>query len=692
MSPFRQSHAWQPRTAGFGVALLFAAGLLLWSALHMAEAIDELRGPGTTFAISAGMHLVGTAFGRAIMLFVGAQVLLHLLFAVAVWSIARLIFYVWSETLRSPRFAVAAVFAILLVWMTAANTVLFPWSTSRFAPQFWAYELLGTLNAFEALTAALVLFAVLTITRAFLRLGATQRRWVARAAVYGALLACAAIVIPVSGTAQSKHIADGPKRPNVVIIGIDSLRPDFVSGPRRVGVTPNLDVYFRGAHRFTDTMTPLARTFASWMSILSGLYPRHSGARENLIAPTLLTLGDTLQERLRSAGYRTIYATDETRFSNIDESFGFDLTIHPMMGAADFALGTLNDLPLSNLIANTRLARLLFPATYANRAAAQTYRPSTFVSWLADRLPSGSSEETKHPVFLAVHLTLPHWPYHHAEGRDHIFNPAYDQLYSYLSAVIAVDRQFGDLMQLLERKQLLDDAIVIVLSDHGEAVGRVDTDSVIRGVTSADALGESMAGLWGHGNSVLSRSQYQVVLGIHGYGSANVPKRAAEIDAPVSLVDIEPTILDLLALPPPTTDGLSLKPLLDRDESARQKFESRVRFTESGIRAPLAADGTLRSSEALAMASALYLVNKDTGRFELRADVLPQLLEQRERAALYGRYLVASLPQKDAPARRVVIDQTGHERPHVLDDLGNEPEDVRHAWLSLAEHYGAELP
>ena len=114
--------------------------------------------------------------------------------------------------------------------------------------------------------------------------------------------------------------------------------------------------------------------------------------------------GETLADALRSAGYHAIYSTDEVRFANIDESYGFDQLVTPPIGAVDFLLGYAGDMPLVNLVASTAAGRTLFPSNHANRAAQVTYGPGDFVD--ASNASSGGS-----PTLLAIHLTLTHWPY-----------------------------------------------------------------------------------------------------------------------------------------------------------------------------------------------------------------------------------------------------------------------------------------
>ena len=88
---------------------------------------------------------------------------------------------------------------------------------------------------------------------------------------------------------------------------------------------------------------------------------------------------------LRAAGYRTVYSTDEVRFANFDESYGFDQVITPPIGAIDFVIGSYNELPLATVVANSKLGRWLFPYSYANRGAATMFQPQTYLSaaWIA---------------------------------------------------------------------------------------------------------------------------------------------------------------------------------------------------------------------------------------------------------------------------------------------------------------------
>src|SRR5262249_3447625 len=153
----------------------------------------------------------------------------------------------------------------------------------------------------------------------------------------------------------------------------------------------------------------------------------------------------------------------EVRFSNVDATYGFDETHTPRIGASDFLLGFFGDTPLSNLVVNTRAGEWLFPHHYANRADSVIYYPDSFVHRLDRNLTFSE------PTFLAVHLTLAHWPYGWADSGSIPHESAMVKG-AYEESATRVDRQFGDIMAMLERHGALKNAIVIVLSDHGEGL------------------------------------------------------------------------------------------------------------------------------------------------------------------------------------------------------------------------------
>lgn len=674
--------------AGMPLALTLGLGLLIVPTVQRFLQLEELVLRRSALMKTVGVELWGTPLGGEVLRFAAHQILLHLGFGVSVWLLALMTEAATPSVRGRRNLLTVAWFGIGVLWVLLANATLYPWSQSGLHAEWLVEPLLAGLRLFDIFTVLVVALIAVIGMRAALTFPRV-RVHLPRVFAYGAVLLMFFLTAGILRASDSAAPAPAQRQPNIIIIGIDSLRRDTIGEHRGLGVTPNVDHFLRGAHLFADAVTPLARTYPSWISILTGKYPRSTGARENLLPRPTLREFRTLPEMLRSQGYYTIYATDETRFSNIDETYGFDAVITPTIGAADFLLGKAGDLPLSNLVVNTRLGRLLFPPLHANRAAFQTYRPSTFIDWLEDEIePAG-------PTMLAVHLTLPHWPYRWAEPDDRVFSRSADRQYLYLNAVIAADRQFGELMDVLERKGFLGNAIVVLLSDHGEALGVPATDTLLRGQAMREVLGSVQVSLWGHGSSVLSPPQYSPVLAIRGYGPQELSRAGAVHTVPVSFVDIAPTLLDLAGLPVgEDVEGLSLRPILHGDPNAAELFGERPRFTETGFRTPLVDVEDIDELKVFDEAAAFFRMNPQNGRIEIRPELMPRLLADKERAVITGRWLLAAIPATPEAQRHdfLLVDRrAGLARRLVAPpDPQAEPEIAR-LWDALHAHYAGEL-
>jgi hypothetical protein len=570
------------------------------------------------------------------------------------------------------------------IWLVglamAANVIWHP--SSRFAsPNSWLLtEIFGIQLATVLLvaTGVLVSFLLVRAARRLRRLAAGPLIGIAGMAT-AALLA--AIVLPLA-TAVASRSGLVARSPHVVIIGVDSLRADLTEARSGATVTPHIDAYLSAAHRFNDTTTPLARTYGSWVSILTGRHPVSTHARYNLMPRALIEDGVTLPDTLRARGYRTIYATDEVRFANIDQSFGFDQLVTPPIGAADFLLGYAGDMPLVNLLATTGVGGWLFPANHANRAAHATYEPEDFVDRLDDEIT------IERPTLLTVHLTLSHWPYNWAglakPTTPQQFRPAYRR------AIEEVDRQFQQVMDVLAKKGVLENAIVVVLSDHGEALG-AESDSMLRKTGTSREVWDS---LWGHGTSVMSPHQYSVLLAMRAFGRATLPGLPGVHDWPVSLEDVRPTLEEIATgQAPGGVDGISLLPYL-AEPALASRLAMRVRFTETDFNTPSTLAGRYEASGIIDEAAVFYELDPGSGWMQLRREKLPILLARKQRAALSSSSLLAAIPDPDGRHLRFLYTDRHNPLPRVLEgrpDPGRDPEAAR-LWDALQARFDGELP
>jgi hypothetical protein len=413
-----------------------------------------------------------------------------------------------------------------------------------------------------------------------------------------------------------------------------------------------------------------------------------------LLTGLALTIGSllSLPMMLRDQGYRTAYAIDEVRFSNIDGRYGFDKTVTPPIGSADFVIGAISDTPLLNLIGRSKVGKWLFPYGYANRGANLVYEPQTFVDRVREDIHYTS------PMFLATHLTLPHWPY---MWRDGVLQSVFDQHDAarpgfYRAAVSRADRQFGEILANLEARGMLQNAVVVVLSDHGESFSG-ETDSVV------DPANETLAALgagqaYGHGTSVLTPHQYRIVLGVRAYGPARALLGPATglTHVAASIEDITPTIVEALKLPVTDKfDGISLLPELRAPGSLQDRLAHRVRFTETefnprSLLTLTAGNFAVINAKSLADAINYYVVDPETDRIRMKEAFLPSLTRNRQFAALGWSKMIATFPSPETGAIHFFALDFKRSEPVTLDgneDLGHDVE-LDDLWKQLCGRFG----
>jgi hypothetical protein len=601
----------------------------------------------------------GTALAWSIAGFVVALLVTHLLLGIAAWCLAKLSRHAWPQSNNSLRVWSLFWLVWLTIWIFAANAAWFP-SSSLGRPYAGIFE--ATL--FGATVLQLITIVILSPIAWLFWRGAHEAWLFARERPKWTV---GALVIGGSATAFASLGVSAPdanatrERPHVIFIGVDALRPDALHAEDGRDLMPAINEFVAHSTVFSDTLTPLARTFPAWVSIVSGKHPHTTGAVINLLPRELIHEGDTLPKLLAGVGYHTVYATDEVRFSNLDQSYGFDEMIAPPMGASDFLLSFFSDTPLANLLVNTAAGAILFPHTYANRAAAVTYDPDTFIERLDARL------RFDEPTFLAIHLTLTHWPHSWAStppaelGERDL--PLADK---YRRAATRVDQQFGDLLQMLRERGALQNAIVVVLSDHGEALGE---PASLANVGHAARHILALSASYGHGTNVFAEGQYRVLLAMRSFGKTAMATPAGlELAVPASLEDIAPTIADALHLEPRQPfNGLSWLGAMKGAPSSDN--ERRIRYLETEFVPPGLESGPDVSRSMLRLAAPFYRVDAKTDRVLIRDERVLEMMQGRQYAATREGAFLASVPSDDKQQQHVVY----------LDHPGAEP-----VWLTTA--------
>jgi arylsulfatase A-like enzyme/Tfp pilus assembly protein PilF len=289
----------------------------------------------------------------------------------------------------------------------------------------------------------------------------------------------------VIGPGKSKIKSPDASAFNILLITLDTTRADHLGCyGYPQAKTPSLDGLAREGIRFARVYCPAPVTLPSHISILSGLYPVTHGVRNN--GHHLPSGIKTLTEILKSRGYAT--AAFVSSFS-VDSRFGIGRGF--------------------DVYDDTFQAQASLKSANAERRAEGTF--NRFSRWLENN--SGNR------FFAWVHYYDPHLPYDPPPPyREEFSGRLYDGEIAYM------DNYVGAIMERLETKGILEKTIIVVAGDHGEGLG--DKVEI------------------GHG-IFLYEGVLRVPLIFHNLKIFPRP-RASESE--VRLVDVAPTILDLIGL------------------------------------------------------------------------------------------------------------------------------------------------
>lgn len=298
----------------------------------------------------------------------------------------------------------------------------------------------------------------------------------------------------------------------VIVVSVDTLRADHLScyGYDRLR-TPNIDAFARGGTLFTDVNSQVPLTLPSHVSLFTSTFPFSNGVQENVdkLGPGLITLATIL----KAQGYST--AAFIGGFA-LDRQFGLDQGFDHY----DSTFVLHFDHPLD-------LADLKRPGKEVTSAA---------MEWLGNH--------GKGPFFAFLHFYDLHTPYNLPPAeRERLGGNDYDSELKYANECL------GHFWAFLQKKGLVEKALIIFLSDHGEGLGE---------------HGEKEHGYF------VYQSTLRVALMIHWPLGARAC--AARVNKPVSLIDVSPTILQFLGLPSPRQfQGRSLLPLLHEESPAQER-------------------------------------------------------------------------------------------------------------------------
>ncbi len=389
------------------------------------------------------------------------------------------------------------------------------------------------------------------------------------------------------------------RRPNVLFIAVDDLRPQLKCYGVPFMVTPNLDRFAASGRLFLRQYVAMPTCGASRCALLTGQRPRSAARMNNAAFRTLSRTrtaeAQTMPELFRRGGYRTIsigkvsHQPDGHVFTyqgqgdgRVEVPFAWDEVTGPegkwktawnaFFGYADGSSRTNN--PKATATECADVDDEGYPDGLIAKAAVAKLR----------ELRRGDR-----PFFLAVGFYKPHLPFvapkrywdlydprtipmSPAPARPENINPGswhrsgecFSRRYNlpsdkrsdprtrrllrhgYFAAVSYVDAQVGKVLDALGRSGMADRTIVVVWGDHGWHLGDLD--------------------IWGKHTNYEWALRSVLMVRTPGMPSPGKPTRAL-----TEAIDLYPTLCELCGLKPPKgLDGRSLAGLL-RDPDGQVK-------------------------------------------------------------------------------------------------------------------------
>jgi arylsulfatase A-like enzyme len=312
--------------------------------------------------------------------------------------------------------------------------------------------------------------------------------------------------------AACKVVPDVPDKPDVLVYLIDTLRMDQLGCYHYpLDTSPQIDVFARDATTFRNLVPMSSWTRPSVASLLTGTmdYTHHAISSDDHLRKGLPSLAASLAD----AGWETHAFVCNPAVS---ASYGFfaDMHTHLDLGGAPNSKAAEDD-------------ALAVDRALATIAAAQGQ-----------------------PLFLYVHTMAPHRNYEPGPAYADLFMPdrfvgsreqvrLAKELALYNAEIRFSDDQFARIIQALKAAGRYDNALIVLVSDHGEQFME-------------------------HGERAHAKSLHFSELGVPllvklpgNTGAGNTVRHV------VQMADVAPSILSALGLPvPPAMEGRSFLPLI----------------------------------------------------------------------------------------------------------------------------------
>jgi len=313
-----------------------------------------------------------------------------------------------------------------------------------------------------------------------------------------------------------------------VIFSLDTLRADHVSvnGYNRL-TSPNFDRFAGEGVNFVRAIAQSSSTLPSHRSLFQSRWASQTGDQYPMLA-----------EVLREGGFSTVGFTGG---GNVSAKFGFGRG---------------------------------FESYYESRD------PWGRIHEVIPHLEDWFGGPPQEPFFLFLHCYDIHHPYNPPEPYPEAFFGEYEgfvtpegtgQLLNKIRRIHKFEDFKGEVLLTEDdrgRIEALYDSGILYTDTYIDLLARLLEGAGVAGRTVVVLLSDHGEEFWEHGSVLHSFTVYGEVLNVPLVFSGPGIPSGATVSAPVRLIDVAPTILELLGIPkPPSFQGRSLLPVIDEVET-----------------------------------------------------------------------------------------------------------------------------
>lgn len=323
----------------------------------------------------------------------------------------------------------------------------------------------------------------------------------------------AATALTCATRVGNAEAAEPPKQPNVLIIHVDEHRIECLGAYGNSDIrTPHVDSLARDGVRYEQSFCPYPVCTPSRYSLLSGLYVHeHRGASNHCTLPPGTA---TFPSELKKAGYRT-KAVGKMHFTPTYLDVGFEeLVLSEQNGPGRWDDDYHRDLKRNGLVNASDLEdqerdyrKVARPEYWETFGALPSNLPEAFHSttWIGDRAVETLEQWGDSGNLLMAGFVKPHHPFDPPKEWCDAYDPAKLELLPgwlneclphdlalskgyfpheglnekalrrvmayYYATIEQIDHHVGRMIDVLKRKGVYDNTLIIFTADHGDYMG-----------------------------------------------------------------------------------------------------------------------------------------------------------------------------------------------------------------------------